>query len=168
MEHLDKFESGFIIETGTAWDRNNWDGQGQSTLIWDWVLLSKPAFRAISIDITPLHVETARSQVVSPNICIWLGDSVRTLNTIDCDIIAQCRLLYLDSYDWQTDINLESAFHHMAELATVWPLLPSGCMIVVDDRHGLRAGKHWLVEAFMKQLGIEPCFVDYQIGWVKP
>lgn len=162
-----------IIETGSAWDKDNWEGQGQSTLIWNWLLdktACEPYFmRALSIDITPTSTENAKQQ--AKRVDFVCADSVKTLNNLHTthpDALPFCGLLYLDSYDWSEEMNLESSFHHMAELATCWESLPSGCMIVVDDRHGEMAGKHWLVDAFMKKLGITPVFKNHQIGWIKP
>lgn len=166
MKHLDGQPDGLIIETGTAWHRDNWSGQGQSTLIWDWVLSQRPGMHCLSIDLSQEHIDSASSQ--TKFVDYLLSDSVRALNEMGRGLLSECRLLYLDSFDWHEDLDLESAFHHMAELACVWPLLPSGCMIAVDDRHGAMRGKHWLVEAFLKKLGIEPVFIDYQIGWIKP
>jgi cephalosporin hydroxylase len=156
-----------IIETGSAHDTDNWEGQGQSTLIWDWLMSKQVLVSALSIDITPKSVETAASQC--PAVKFICGDSVKSLNDLDSSVFKKVGLLYLDSFDWSPAQNLESSFHHMAELATCWRLLPSGCMVVVDDRHGDEEGKHWLVEAFMSHyLKLKPVFRNHQIGWIKP
>lgn len=165
VEHLAKCETGFIIETGTAWDKDNWDGQGQSTLIWDWVC-KQLGHKCISIDLNPGASETAKTQ--TSNVDFMVCDSVAALADMVEDRISSCRLLYLDSFDWSPEANLDSAFHHMAELATVWAKLSPGTMIVVDDRHGDMKGKHFMVELFMEKLGIKPVFKEYQIGWIKP
>ena len=39
-----------IIETGTARTRGNWQGDGQSTLIWDWLVGEVDGAKALSID----------------------------------------------------------------------------------------------------------------------
>jgi trans-aconitate methyltransferase len=168
VEHVEKSvvqgKLNQIVETGTAWDRGNWGGQGQSTLVWDWLAKRLPDLSVISIDIRDIAVETASSQ--ASNVRFICGDSVRALSKIENP--ESIRLLYLDSFDWTEQLNLDSSFHHMAELATIWPLLPSGCMVAVDDRHDALKGKHWLVAAFMQKLGISPVFEEYQIGWIKP
>lgn len=170
VEHVLKFsdthELAHIIETGSAWDLDNWEGQGQSTLIWDWLIenCTDRGIHAYSIDITPASVENSQKQ--TSHVEYRCADSVITLNVAD---VSHCGLLYLDSYDWTSEKNLESSFHHMAELATVWAKLPKGCMIVVDDRHGDMKGKHWMVEAFLSEyLKIKPVFRNHQIGWIKP
>lgn len=175
-DFADKHGSCYIIETGSAWDKDNWEGQGQSTLIWDWLLklvnkpkpneTTLPILHALSIDITPTSTENAKAQCSS--VCFICGDSVATLNGLDKDLFEKCGLLYLDSFDWTAETNLEAAFHHIAELAAVWRLLPDGCMVIVDDRHGDQKGKHWMVEAFMGHyLKKDPVFKNHQIGWVK-
>jgi len=160
----------FIVETGSAWDMGNWDGQGQSTLIWDWLIEEGKAhgknIRAYSVDINEESVTTARFQV--KNVDVVLSDSVKFLNGLTPWVLNNAALVYLDSYDWSQERNIESAFHHMAELAAVWRDLRPGCMVAVDDRHGDYKGKHWLVEAFMGHyLKTAPAFKSHQIGWIK-
>ncbi len=165
-EHVSQFGQCFIVETGTAWDEENWDGQGQSTRVFDWVaeFLKRGKTSVVSIDIRKEASDYARKH--TQNVDYIIGDSVSTLSKFQFP--EQIGLLYLDSFDWTQDLNLQSAFHHMMELATVWAKLPSGCMVVVDDRHGDGKGKHWAVEGFMQTLGIEPAFKNHQMGWIKP
>jgi cephalosporin hydroxylase len=154
---------GLIIETGTSWDHGNWFGQGQSTLIWDWLCSKLPDVTAVSIDIRQEGVDVAKAQ--TQHVKYVTGNSVLMLPTLD---LAKTTLLYLDSFDWTPELDFESSFHHLAELTTVWAKLPSGCMIVVDDRHEVARGKHWMVDGFMRKLGVKPVFAEYQIGWIKP
>lgn len=166
VDHLEKASDGLIIETGTAWDEHNWEGQGQSTLIWDWACKELNKHSVVSIDLQSaakvlMSKKTEKVEYIT-------ADSVTTLNEMSDSVINKCRLLYLDSFDWSEEANLDSAFHHIAELACVWSRLPKGCLIVVDDRHANMAGKHFLVEAFMEKLGVKPYFSSYQIGWLKP
>jgi SAM-dependent methyltransferase len=155
-----------IIETGTARIKDNWGGDGQSTLVWEWLCQQIVGLRAVSIDITPEHVAAAREQV--KRVQVIEGDSIKTLAHLSRELVENCRLLYLDSFDWHPEHAMDSMFHHMAELATVYADLPSGCLIAVDDRHSRDQGKHFMVQAFFEKLGIEPLFAEYQIGWVKP
>lgn len=168
MEHLDKCEPGYIIETGCTRSEGNWEGDGQSSLIWDWVAeQTEMKFRPISIDITEEFIKIA--ELNTKHVDFRLGDSVQTLNSFVRDnyAVETTRLLYLDSFDWSQEAHLDSSFHHMAELATVWNKLPKGCLVVVDDRHSPQLGKHFMVTLFMEKLGIKPLFEEYQIGWVK-
>lgn len=165
VRHLKSNPGGYIIETGTARGPESWEGDGQSTLIWD-AMVNVSMQQPISIDIHQGAVDNASQQTrYVQYIC---GDSVKTLASFSADTLKKCRLLYLDSFDWSPALNMESAFHHLAELATVYASLSSGCMIVVDDRHDDHLGKHHQVEYFFKKLGLEPIFVGYQIGWIKP
>jgi hypothetical protein len=163
--HLETSKLPWIVETGTARITGNWGGDGQSTLVWDWVSehLQK---KVLSIDMNLEAVNNASAQ--TKNVKYICADSVQTLNNLDADVVQNIGLLYLDSFDWAPEIHLDSSFHHMAELAAVWRYLPSGCLIVVDDRHSPEQGKHFMVAAFMDKLGIEPLFAEYQIGWIKP
>lgn len=166
VEHLEKAEPGLIIETGTAWDKDNWEGQGQSTLIWDWACEKLEKHSVLSIDLNPEAAKMSGEQ--TKFVRYETADSVKTLNKLPDDHLKYCRILYLDSYDWTPEGNLDSAFHHIAELATIWAKLPSGCLIVVDDCHGPMKGKHFMVEFFMEKLGVESYFKGYQTGWIKP
>lgn len=168
IEHIDAcdYNNSWIVETGTARIKDNWEGDGQSTLIWDWVCDRKKDFNALSIDITPEYVELAKAQ--TKNVLYNCSDSLLALSKLDEEVVRNIRVLYLDSFDWSPELAMDSAFHHMCELATIWTKLSEGCLIVVDDRHGPFHGKHIMVQMFMEKLGINPLFLDYQAGWVKP
>jgi len=166
LEHLDKFENGTIIETGSLRPEFEIDTDGGSTLVWDWVVNEKPNYKVFSVDIRPEAGEHIKKtcKYVQP-IC---SDSITYLNKLTEEDVKNVRLLYLDSFDWHQEIHMQSAFHHMCELAVLWRILPSGCMIVVDDRHTEDLGKHFLVDQVFKRLNLEPVFKLYQIGWIKP
>ena len=159
-----------IIETGCAWDTGNWEWQGQSTLVWDWLIKTRPDLDITchSIDITPNSVANSKAQ--TQHVRYTCGESVFTLATLKTSEIQKCGLLYLDSFDWLADgsNNMQCAFHHVAELAAVYRDLTDSCMIVVDDRHGPEKGKHWMVEGFMSHYLNQPiAFKNHQIGWIK-
>lgn len=166
LEHLDKFEDGKIIETGSLRPEHQIETDGGSSLIWDWVIDNKPNMKAISIDIRkePGDFIKERCKHVTP----VTSDSLAYLNSLTAEDLKDVRVLYLDSFDWHQDIHMQSAFHHFAELASVWRLLPSGCLIMLDDRHTDDQGKHFLVDQFFQRLNVRPVFKSYQIGWIKP
>lgn len=155
-----------VIETGSAWDTGNWRGQGQSTVIWDWLANLDDRIKVLSIDIRDESTKNAKAQ--TSKVEYITADSVKALNELTAARYSKCGLLYLDSYDWTMERNIESAFHHAAELGACWRLLPDGCMIAVDDRHGPSKGKHWMVEAFMEHyLKHQPMFKVHQVLYVK-
>lgn len=163
IEYLEQFQWGEIIETGTLRIKNNFEGDGQSTFLWDWFLGKTGTWEAHSVDISPEAVAISKEHC--PKVNVHLSDSLAFLDTKD---VSGCVLLYLDSFDWAPEIHLDSCFHHMAELATVYAKLPTGCLIVVDDKHNEQMGKHFMVQCFFEKLGVEPYFNGYQIGWIKP
>ena len=154
-----------IIETGTARQFNNWEGDGQSTLIWDF-FMSILSVRAISIDIDGAAISLAKSQVINP-VEFIVGDSVNALTYIPDSTLNKTALLYLDSFDWSPETHEQSSKHHLKELMVVWNRLPEGCLIVVDDCHSDTQGKHIAVKEFFNSMGVPPLFVGYQTGWVK-
>ena len=164
--HLHEHPTKRIIETGTARIEGNWEGDGQSTLIWDKYANIYGA-EVLSIDISPKNVEIACKQC-SDKTTFMVGDSVFWLNQLTDKVLSECGLLYLDSFDLDRKDPSPSAFHHMKELCAIYAKLPPGCLIVVDDRIDNRIGKHYLIEDFFNSLKIRPIFSGYQIGWVRP
>jgi predicted O-methyltransferase YrrM len=148
----------FIVETGTLRQENNWEGDGQSTLIWD-AYVNHVGGKVISIDYDPFATKIAK-RLVSNKTEIICSDSIIALrklqlkNTID--------LLYLDSMDAHLP---ESGKHHMFELIQVWSSLKPGAIIAIDDVLSENAGKHVLIERFMYEMGYKPVVKGYQIVW---
>ena len=155
----------YIVETGTARQFNNWEGDGQSTLVWDY-LASVLSLHIISIDIDSKAVALAKSQV-SDKVKFYLGDSVKVLCGLDDEIVEKIGVLYLDSFDWTPELNEQSSQHHLRELEAVYRRLSVGALIVVDDCHSDTQGKHIAVKKFFADKKIEPAFSGYQTGWVK-
>ena len=104
-----------IVETGCAREPDNWAGDGQSTLVWDW-LLDNLGGTGLSMDINEDNCRAAASQVQHFKVaCVDSVVGLRTMvkpETLD--------FLYLDSYDLTETI--DSPTHHLAELASVYPL----------------------------------------------
>ena len=166
MGHLSSLDRPvLIVETGTARERDNWVGDGQSTLVWDW-LLGVVGGQAYSVDVDPKAVETARTQVRHVT-CICEDSQKFLRNFPDAP---QIDLLYLDAYDWgfSRRQNVLSELHHVGELAAIYERLPAGCLVAVDDCHGIDQGKHVLVQEFFNRLGVEPVQRGYITIWRKP
>jgi hypothetical protein len=114
------------------------------------------------MDINPANCAMAASQVYHFKVaCV---DSVVGLRTMVTP--ATIDLLYLDSYDLTETI--DSPLHHLAELASVYAQLPSGCLIAVDDCVDEQHGKHLYVRDFLSRLGVEPVLRSYVTVWRKP
>lgn len=150
-----------IVETGCARQADNWEGDGQSTLVWEW-LINFCGGTGISFDISPVSTAYARTQVKKMQ--IEQIDSVTGLRSIANPQAID--FLYLDSFDL-TETN-ESAIHHLAELTSVYARLRSGCIIAVDDCFSDTKGKHLAVAAFLNWLGVQPVLRSYVTVWVKP
>lgn len=165
VSHVMESRHKHIIETGTARTEDSYEGDGLSTVIWDRLAQAVTGVTVCSIDCNQENVDLAKR--LTKKVFFRVGDSVQILNGMAEHLISETSLLYLDSYDWHPSVALDSSFHHMAELASVWRLLPSGCMIMVDDRHGERLGKHLMIQFFMSKLQIEPVYKGYQIAWIK-
>lgn len=169
IEHFEKAAAlGLIqiIETGTARARGNWSGDGQSTLIWDWLAGEIDGAKVLSIDMNPAAVELAKEQ--TKNVKFLVGDSIEKLSSQKSTVLSKVGLLYLDSLDFDWGAGHVSAQHHLGELLAVWESIPSGCLIAVDDCHSPYQGKHTAVAAFMAEKKIIPAFSGYQMGWIKP
>lgn len=150
-----------IAETGCAREADNWSGDGQSTLVWDWILQQRGGF-GVSFDINETAVAYAKSKVSKMEVrCV---DSIIGLR--EFQHVELLDLLYLDSYDLTETI--ESPTHHLAELTAVYSRLPSGCLIAVDDCVSPTHGKHRFVRDWLASLGVPEAFDSYVTIWRKP
>ena len=150
-----------IVETGCARQMDNWAGDGQSTLVWDWILRDLGG-TGVSFDIASESVAYASSQVSRME--VRQLDSVTALRQLEHP--ESIDLLYLDSFDL-TD-TIDSPAHHLAELASVYARLRSGCVIAVDDCVNEEYGKHRFVSGWMRSMGVQPIVASYVSVWVKP
>lgn len=163
-EHIFSIKNPLIIETGCVRNVKGWEGDGCSTLIWDWLCINYGA-RCISFDNKELHITIAKK--ACENVEIRQDDSILGLAQIPYEQANQCALLYLDSYDYLEPHAL-SEMHHLGELAAVYEKLPSGCMIAVDDCHSDESGKHLMVKYFFDRMGVKEAFTGYITAWIKP
>lgn len=153
----------FIVETGCARIPNNYAGDGQSTFFWE-LLCQKYDSSFFSVDIDQRAVGFSGQNILRGQVVF--GDSVHILRH-EMVKAEEIDLLYLDSYDW-VEGKIDSQVHHLAELASVYCRLPSGCLIAVDDCHADDKGKHVEIEAFMTRRGVAPIFRSYVTVWRKP
>lgn len=152
-----------IIETGCAREKDNWAGDGQSTIVWNW-LANQTLGVTVSVDIDPKATRYAESLGLKATRFV-LNDSVSVLRT---EYVKFLNLLYLDSLDFDPKNPHVSAMHHACELTACWDRLPSGCLIAVDDCHDVHLGKHHMVRALMDRMEIRPLLCSYITIWRKP
>jgi len=164
FDFLGGLHSPVIVETGTYREENNYEGDGCSTLLFD-SFVDYHGGVVLSVDIDPEACDLAKENTCFTEVIE--SDSVEFLGTLEGKI----DLLYLDSYniaDWNND--WAPAAHHLKELFAAKDCIKEGTMIVVDDNlklpNGKRLGKGRLIYELMESLGIDPCFDDYQIGWI--
>ena len=74
-------------------------------------------------------------------------------------------VLYLDSFDVDFNNPVPSSFHHIKELLAIFPKIQKGTLIVVDDNFNGK-GKGQMIKDYMKNIGINPFFDEYQIGFI--
>src|SRR3984957_443716 len=120
-----------IIESGCLRIPNNWEGDGQSTFMFDALVRNRGGF-LFSIDVTLESIETAR-RACSSSTNLILGDSVVTLHSLSALIGRSADLLYLDSFDFDPQNPMPSAIHHAMELIAAHPLIGPGTIVCVDD-----------------------------------
>ncbi len=156
-----------VIETGCMRIPGNWDGDGQSTFLFDAFARDRGGV-VVSIDITPESLDTARRACSSATQLI-LNDSVAALHALARLAPRPASLLYLDSYDLDVDHPLPSAIHHALELMAAGPLLGSGTLVCVDD-YGLGAegGKGMILDRFFANIAAPVVYSGYQKVWRAP
>ena len=176
-----------IVETGCARQADNWEGDGQSTWMFD-RFAEAGGGDVYTVDISAAACEYART-VTGPRTRVAQEDSVPFLLRLGRELRAAGRtidLLYLDSFDWDPENPVPSAVHHLKELCAIAPALGPGTLVMVDDSfHALRgfrtgpenfvlledhgiAGKAKYVAEYFRQTGVPLVFEGYQCGWLLP
>lgn len=151
-----------ILETGCLREPGNWAGDGQSTLVWDWIV-SRKRGRGASLDIDHSACAIARTHVKAMG--VLAADSIGFLSGFGAWPVS---LLYLDAYDYLPGDEVNAAMHQVAEVAAVWKNLPSGCLIASDDNFDALTGKGTLVHRLLGSFGIKPIVLSYVLVWRKP
>jgi len=187
FEYLDRFATPItIVETGCLRKEGNWQGDGQSTVLFDKYVSSRGSdSKVYSVDLDPAAVQLCRT-LVSGNVQVTAADSVAYLNTLTkrfAEENIKVNLFYLDSFDLDPTYWFASACHHLKELVSAWRSVDPDTLLVIDDcpidaqliqnkEGGFSSlqvsvgGKGRLVAEFARQIGIQPMFSNYQAGWV--
>ena len=183
-----------IVETGCLRVKDNFL-DGQSTLLFDKYVLSRGAqSKVYTVDINPDSTKVCK-QVVSENVEITTGDSVRYLNSITNNFLknkTKVSMFYLDSFDVDWRYPYPSAAHHLKELVATNRLLNEDTLVVVDDSPAVGnltqnenqstqpwkilsspsppptiGGKGFLVHEYASHVGAKLVFSHYQAAWNK-
>ena len=137
FNYLDKLPNPIIIiETGCLRDKDNFLGDGQSTLLFDKYTQSRGnGSKVFTVDIDPVATNICKS-LVSDNVDIFTGDSVKYLNDLTkkfCEEKINVSMFFLDSCDVEWIDPGESSAHHLKEIECVKSLLNEKTIVVVDD-----------------------------------
>ena len=152
-----------IVETGSMRVPGNWEGDGQSTVLFDHFVTFHGG-ELLTVDLSP-ECGDLIAQACSAQVLFTCEDSVRYLHKLSNAGDQRIDLLYLDSFDLDVNQPMPSAFHHVKELLAIWPVLRPGALIVVDDNPADSIGKGFLVENFLDHIGVPKVFDGYQKVW---
>jgi predicted O-methyltransferase YrrM len=147
-----------IIETGTVRQIDNWEGDGQSTIVWD-TLATNLGGTVITIDINPIGAELVAELELQATTAI-VGDSLDVIPTLT----GHADLLYLDSFDVDFENPLPAAAHHLSELMAALNLLAPGSLVAVDDNQD-EQGKGSEVAWFLAEHGAVEIVRGYVRVW---
>ena len=174
-----------IVETGCVRSPGNWAGDGQSTVLFDKYVRTKPGSAVHTIDIDP-DATAVCTTLVGESVTIYTGDSVAVLRIL-AQRLAKTHsvvdLLYLDSFDVDPGNPVPSAVHHLKELVSIAPVATEQTLVVVDDSPFTAqviavddtyklldaptiGGKGKYVAEYAQQVGATNLFSCYQVGWI--
>ena len=174
----------FIVETGCVRNEGTWEGEGQSTILFDKFAHHQEGSLVYSVDINPVNTALCK-KLVSDKVQVVTGDSVPFLKELAKNPpigFPYIDLLYLDSYDVDFKNPHLSALHHIKELIAVSNLVSKDTLIVIDDAptsstcfiNGGKVtsltdftvgGKGMYVADYAKNIGAIQCITGYQAGW---
>ena len=147
-----------IIETGTVRQIDNWEGDGQSTIVWD-TLATNLGGTVTTIDIDPIGAELVAELELQATTAI-VGNSLDVIPTLT----GHADLLYLDSFDVDFENPLPAAAHHLSELMAALNLLAPGSLVAVDDNQDDQ-GKGSEVAWFLAEHGAVEIVRGYVRVW---
>jgi hypothetical protein len=181
-----------IVETGCLRKKDNFIGDGQSTLLFDkYTQCRGEMSKVYTVDINPNATKICKS-IVSENVEIHTGDSVKYLAELMPRLKKDRKkisLFYLDSFDVDWQSSDRSAAHHLKEMATIFNYLSEETLVVVDDApiftpmkiednklfpiteppspKPFVGGKGYLINEFAYANGATLYFSNYQSAWTK-
>jgi len=178
FDYLKTIEDPFIVETGCARQLDNYEGDGQSSLLFDKYIKEYNGY-FWTVDLAEESVNYSKSKMTSENSIVTLGDSITQLKQLN-DLLPindrKIDFLYLDSFDAPRDnpqVVQQSALHHLYELLTIAPSLKPGALIGVDDNwieiqngQQVLAGKGQFIFDYMNKSGRQLQHNGYQLFWI--
>jgi hypothetical protein len=175
FDYIFKYLSGIkdpvIIETGCARQMDNYEGDGQSSILFD-RYVSQYGGSLTTIDINADSVAYCAANV-SLNTKVIECDSLVALERLRREV-AGVDLLYLDSFDAPQDqpaVVFQAAVHHMYEYTTINSALKPGALVCVDDnwiKDGYLHGKGSILAEYFQKIQNKPVQVGYQMLWLEP
>ena len=179
-----------IVETGCLRIKDNFSGDGQSTLLFDKYAQSRNKnSKVYTVDINPNATQICKN-IVSENVDIHTGDSVKYLTELMPKLKKQnekISLFYLDSFDVDWQSSDRSAAHHLKEITAIINYISEETLIVIDDAPILApmkienekmsiitehpapkpfvGGKGYLVNEFAYANNATLYFSNYQTAW---
>lgn len=147
-----------IIETGCLRILNNWEGDGQSSYLFDRFLHHYGNCKLDIYDISPVSIDACSKAVSHKNTTLHTQDSVDGLWKYSDPV----DVLYLDSFDVDFSNTHPSAFHHVKELCAIMKNITPGALIMIDDNINNK-GKGQYIYEFMNNIGAEILYDGYQV-----
>lgn len=154
-----------ILETGCARIKNNWPGDGLSTLLFGEYCKNNNAMLH-TVDISEEHIS------ISKEITSEYSDFIN-FNTMDSKLFIsgfdkEIDLLYLDSYDCSiAKISIESQKHQLREIQTAYNKLSHSAIVLLDDNDFENGGKTKLSKEFLIDNGLICILDEYQSLWIR-
>jgi hypothetical protein len=187
FQYLDTFDGPIsIIETGCARSENNWEGDGQSTILFDKYISSRDeTSECRTVDVSPKAVSLCK-KLVSGRVSIHQDNSIHYLSVLSKEFRERKKsvnFVYLDSFDLNWTHWYPSAIHHLKELLAIIRCFDEKTLLVVDDcplnvnfvypRENTVVmldkpkigGKGRLIAEYATAVGANLEFADYQAGW---
>lgn len=156
---LDACSNPLIIETGCLCVPGNWEGDGQSTFLFDWYACEKYG-HVLTIDINPDSIDSARRACSSVTSTI-LNDSIFALDMLSKMLDCPESLLYFDSFDLDLENPMPSAMEMMAARRLIGP----GTLLCIDDfslPNQKQSGKGLIVDQFLATVNAKVLYEGYQ------
>lgn len=173
FEYLKRTENPLIVETGCARQEDNYEGDGQSSLLFDKYIYEYGG-DFWTVDIAHESTNYCRSKIISERTLVHEMDSITFLKKLNTQLMSEGRkidFLYLDSFDApkdKPDVVYTSALHHLYELMAILPSLKPNTLIGVDDNwdeNGQMKGKGQLIADYMAKINNHPVLHSYQMLW---